>query len=656
MAASSFGRYEILEKLGEGGMGVLYRARDTRLSRTVALKLLRSDRLDDPDRRERFVREARAASALNHPNIVTVYDIDQTPDGADCIAMEYVEGRSLDRLLAEGPLPLDDALRHAVEVARALAAAHAAGIVHRDVKPANGMLTASGQVKVLDFGLAKPTTGAVAAGGETQATLTKDTGTRTGVVLGTPAYMSPEQACGEHVDARSDVFSFGAMLYEMLAGRRPFQGESVAALLSSILRDDPPPLEAVRPGIPADVAAVVTRCLARERAARYQSAGELLRALESCRARLSGPTTKRGARPWQIVAVVAALAGVGVPFGLQALRASRERTARRETLPEIERLVKADKLYAAFSLARRAEPLLRGDPAFDTVWRDISLFQDVHTNPPGAEVAVKEYLDPGSEWQTLGASPLGAVRLPFAYLRWRLVKPGFETVEGASLPLATQQFVLPPAGSVPAGMVRVPGGRYAYRNTRRVALDEFWLDRFEVTNRQYREFVDQGGYRDPRHWKQPFVKDGRTLSRDEAMAVLRDATGRPGPAGWELGSYPEGQDDYPVSGVSWYEAAAYAAWAGKSLPTANHWDVARGTRTAFVRGGAAVIARLANFKDKGPAPVGSHPALMLFGEYDMAGNVREWGWNVHPSDGSPCVPLHVVEALLTAEAGAEVEP
>jgi serine/threonine protein kinase/formylglycine-generating enzyme required for sulfatase activity len=621
MTTPAGGRYEILEKLGEGGMGVLYRARDTRLARTVALKLLRSDTLDDPERRARFVREARAASALNHPNIVTVYDIDEAPDGSDCISMEYVEGRSFDRVLAEGPLPVDEALRYAVDIARALAAAHAAGIVHRDVKPANVMLTTTGQVKVLDFGLAKLTPLAGAAGALTAATMTRDLATRAGIVLGTPAYMSPEQARGEPVDARSDVFSFGAMLYEMLAGRRPFQGESVAALLSSILRDDPPPVEGLRPGIPSDVAAVVVRCLARERDARYASAGEMLEALDSCQSRLSAPKAKSGARPWQIVAVVTVLAVLGALLGRQALRSSRERTARRETLPEIERLVQADKPYAAFSLARQAEPLLRGDPAFDRLWRDMCLFADVRTNPPGAEVAVKEYLDPASEWQELGVSPLSAVRLPFAYLRWRLTKPGFETLEGGFLPTATPEFVLPPAGSTPAGMVRVPGGRFAYRNTRSVALDDFWLDRYEVTNRQYKAFVDQGGYREPRFWRQPFTKDGRSLSRDEALALFRDGTGRPGPAGWELGSFPEGQEDLPVAGVSWYEAAAYAEFAGKSLPTFFHWF------RAAELGIVSDILLLSNFGGEGPAPVGRHQGIGPFGAYDQAGNVREWAWN-----------------------------
>ena len=170
-------------------------------------------------------------------------------------------------------------------------------------------------------------------------------------------------------------------------------------------------------------------------------------------------------------------------------------------------------------------------------------------------------------------------------------------------------------------MVRVPGGSFEYRNTRPVRLDEFWMDRFEVTNRQYKEFVDQGGYREPRLWKEPFAKDGRTLSREEAMALFKDGTGRPGPAGWELGSYPEGREDYPVSGVSWYEAAAYAEWRGKSLPTFFHWY------RAAELGIVSDILLLSNFGGEGPAPVGRHQGIGPFGAYDQAGNVREWSSN-----------------------------
>ena len=621
MAYPSIDRYQILEKLGEGGMGVLYRARDTRLARTVALKLLREDALQDPDRRARFVREARAASALNHPNIVTVYDIDKTADGSACIAMEYVEGRSLDRRLAEGPLPLDEALGYALEVARALAAAHAAGIVHRDVKPANVMLTSSGQVKVLDFGLAKLSPGAGSLVSGTAATLAREAETRTGVVMGTPAYASPEQARGEHVDARSDVFSFGVMLYEMLAGRRPFQGESVAALVSSILRDDPPPLATLRPGIPSDVAALTTRCLLRDPAARYASADELLQALLACQGRRSATPASRGVRVALVALGITVLALVALLFARATGRSARERTARRETLPEIERLAQSDRAYAAFALAKQAAPLLEGDPAFDRIWQEISLLVDIRARPAGAQVAVKPYLEPQAAWEVLGQAPLEKVRLPFAYLRWRAERPGYEPFEGAFLSSIQPELVLMPAGSVPKGMVRVPGGPFHYRNTKTVSLDDFFLDRFEVTNRQYKEFVDQGGYREEHFWKQPFLREGRTLSWREAMTLLLDTTGRPGPAGWELGGFAEGEGDLPVSGVSWYEAAAFAEFTGKSLPGFHHWY------RAAELGIVSDILLLSNFSGRGPAPVGSHQGIGPFGTYDQAGNVREWAAN-----------------------------
>jgi len=191
--------------------------------------------------------------------------------------------------------------------------------------------------------------------------------------------------------------------------------------------------------------------------------------------------------------------------------------------------------------------------------------------------------------------------------------------------------VLDKKGTLPPGMVRVT----CTKVPNDVDYPDFFIDIYEVTNRRFKEFVDAGGYRKQEYWKEPFIKEGVTLSWKDAVREFVDQTGRPGPATWQAGEYPAGQGDYPVSGVSWYEAAAYAAWAGKSLPTADHWGVASGSRMVFLGGSAsgarAFIARLANFKDKGPAPVGSHPALMPFGAYDMAGNVREWCWNETPN-------------------------
>jgi tRNA A-37 threonylcarbamoyl transferase component Bud32/tetratricopeptide (TPR) repeat protein len=213
------GPYEIIAMIGAGGMGEVYKARDTRLDRTVAIKVLTRDKVADPERKRRFLQEARTVSALNHPNIVTLYDI-ASDGGIDYLVMEYVPGKSLDRLITPKALPLSEALNYAQQIGNALAAAHAAGIVHRDIKPANVMVTPESQVKVLDFGLAKPDEPPVTPDGITR---TLETAlTRPGIVLGTVAYMSPEQARAEKVDARSDLFSFGAVLYEMATGRRAF--------------------------------------------------------------------------------------------------------------------------------------------------------------------------------------------------------------------------------------------------------------------------------------------------------------------------------------------------------------------------------------------------------------------------------------------------
>jgi serine/threonine protein kinase len=214
-AGTRLGPYEVLGLIGSGGMGEVYKARDTRLDRTVAIKVLPAEKVADPERRHRFVQEAKAASALNHPNIVTIYDIGQT-DGIDFIAMEYVAGKTLEQVIPRHGMRLNEALRYAVQMADALAKAHAAGIIHRDLKPGNVMVTDEGQIKVLDFGLAKLTEAGPL--GNDEPTRTMKPATEEGTIVGTVAYMSPEQAEGKKVDARSDIFSFGAVLYEMLTG------------------------------------------------------------------------------------------------------------------------------------------------------------------------------------------------------------------------------------------------------------------------------------------------------------------------------------------------------------------------------------------------------------------------------------------------------
>ncbi len=278
------GHYQILSRLGEGGMGIVYKARDTRLNRMVALKVLPPELLNDPERKRRFVQEAKAASSLNHPNIITVYDI-VSDDGVDFIVMEYVAGQTLAEILASRRLALDDALKVAVQIASALAAAHGAGVVHRDLKPGNIMVDAQGIVKVVDFGLAKLTARKVFGElSDAQATKTDTAfGTEEGAILGTVAYMSPEQAEGKPVDGRSDIFSFGALLYELLTRRRAFQADSSLAILTAILREDPKPASSVARGIPPELDRIVERCLRKDPERRFQSAADLKVTLEDLR-------------------------------------------------------------------------------------------------------------------------------------------------------------------------------------------------------------------------------------------------------------------------------------------------------------------------------------------------------------------------------------
>ncbi|MBS1858692.1 MAG: protein kinase [Acidobacteria bacterium] len=271
-SGTRLGRYEILAPIGAGGMGEVYRARDGKLDRDVAIKVLPGGLARDPDRLARFEREAKVLASLNHPSIATIYGLEETPEGM-ALVMELVGGATLC-----APLPLPEALRVAVQILEALDAAHKKGIVHRDLKPANIMVTGSG-IKLLDFGLAKVEIGA--AGQETA------TQTQAGIVLGTACYMSPEQAQGKPVDARSDIFSFGAVLYELVTGRRAFAGDSMATTLAAILRDEPAQFD-----LPADVQAVIARCLRKLPRDRFQTAAEARSALElaACSRSSRGPS------------------------------------------------------------------------------------------------------------------------------------------------------------------------------------------------------------------------------------------------------------------------------------------------------------------------------------------------------------------------------
>jgi TolB-like protein/Tfp pilus assembly protein PilF/dienelactone hydrolase len=1120
----SLGPYEVLAPVGAGGMGEVYRAIDPRLGREVAIKVLPSEISTDRERLRRFEQEARAVGGINHPNILTVFDVGTDRCGP-YIVFELLEGSTLRELLTRGGVPIAAALEYAGQIARGLAAAHGKGIVHRDLKPENVFVTRDGVVKILDFGLAKlvaPTS--PLTGSAVPPTLTH--ATEAGVVLGTVGYMSPEQVRGGRVDARSDIFSFGAILYELLTRQRAFTGASGIEVLSAILKEEPPePVTRGEP-VPAGVAGIMRRCLAKDPAERFQSAQDLAFALRSAveapaaaaalppsaaaarrvmlvvlpfenlsrdpeqeyfsdglteetiadlggmaseqlgviartsamrfkgagksvaeigrelnvefalegsvrrsgervrisvqlvrtsdqthlwaqqfdrelkdflavqdelgRAiaenvhvklapgdagarrhgrpidgaaydlylqglshlwRVSRPELERavgcfgravaldprmavayaglaqthavmpiagGARPsdsfpraeeaanraleldscsseahaaltsirhwyhrdwagaeaharqaiacnpsnarahqvlgrlltnlgrhdeamdeidvarrldplaplilalsadyrleagryeeveplirkvlevdpnfWvahvsearlrlkqgriedaltaaergqvfsgahtETLALVglchgllrrrreaekvlaelgargqagyvpashvaavhlglghtdqalqsleqafedrdvwltelaveprweplhgdprfealvrrmglspgarppavlptsalpvsgeaaapariakvadgraharrwAAVAIGGVAVGALALGAlawtrvhdSRVRWARETAPAEIERLQQSNDLIGAFLLARKALAVAPHDSRLKQTWTNLVARETIASDPSGASVEIRAYLGEGKRWTSLGTTPIEDAEFPFGQLRWRLTKAGYDPLEVAR-GVGDLEFRLVPAGSAAPGMVLVPRGSFQLESTNEeVQLPDYWLDRYEATNREYKAFVDAGGYVKREFWKEPFVKDGRALSWEQAMAEFRDTTGRPGPATWEFGTYPEGRGDFPVNGVSWYEAAAYAAFAGKQLPTVYHWYRAAGASGLF-----SDILAASNFSGKGPARVGSSGGLGPYGTYDMAGNVKEWCRNL----------------------------
>ena len=330
---------------------------------------------------------------------------------------------------------------------------------------------------------------------------------------------------------------------------------------------------------------------------------------------------------------------------------SQVRWVENEAIPKIQQLVDNNwrDYTEAFALAEQAAKIIPNDSQLNKLLNLSSKKIAIRSEPPGATVYYKPYEDPESSWHFLGVTPIEGVRLPVGFLRWKLEKKGYETVLAAEptfdIPetpveegYVTKQTMIGPrdffrvmerTDAIPAGMTRVEGSQMASGD-----IPYFYIDKYEVTNRQYLDFVNQGGYRNRNYWPDTLVNNGIVLPWEQAMAMLVDQTGRPGPATWTAGSYPEGKADYPVDGVSWYEAQAYTRWAGKRLPSIDHWGLARGENSVIIRvppfGGFAYFAPFSNFTGNGPVPVGYLPGYTSCGAYDMAGNVREWCENEMP--------------------------
>jgi len=614
------GHYRIEAKLGEGGMGVVYKAYDTRLHREVALKLLPPEHAADPERMQRLMREARAASALSHSNIVTVYEVGSEL-GLDFIAMEYVEGQSLAHAIPAKGLPLARALDYAVEIAAALAKAHAAGIIHRDLKPANIMLAADGHIKLLDFGLARraPTAQSQTVGVTSE-----------GEIAGTIGYMSPEQVRGLPSDHRTDIFSLGVVLFEMVTGERPFLGSSAMAVCDAILHA--PPRDFGDSQVPGKLKAMIRKLLERDPAHRYGSADEVQQELNALESSLEPARLSKTA--WMAVGVAVVLAGLLAGWFWH--RSSRERWAIETATPEITRLVDAGEYVKAAALTREARAVLPKNPTLEKLWMASTGEVSIASVPFGADISIRPYHGDPNAWRTLGQTPLKRIRVPLDAYVLKVVESGFAPQISIFESLRPDPpgvrfasdwtWKLRPKRSVPTEMVVVPGGlvglNYPLAEAPAVRVDDFLIDRHEVTNEEYKRFLDAGGYQKREFWKQPFIKDRRAIPWEDAIAFFHDATGLPGPGTWEVGGYPKGHEKYPVAGVSWFEAAAYAEFVGKSLPTAYHW-----LRASQAGDLTALISLGGNFQGEGTQPVGSAGALSGNGTTDMAGNVKEWCLN-----------------------------
>ena len=605
-------RYRVERELGAGGMATVYLAEDLKHHRQVAIKVLRPE-LAQALGAERFLREINFAAQLQSPHIVPLLDSGEV-DGLLYYIMPLVKGESLrDRLARDGALPASETLRLLREIVDGLAHAHRHGVVHRDIKPDNVML-AERHAMLMDFGISK-----ALGDGTAQHTLTS-----VGISLGTPTYMAPEQAAADlDIDHRVDIYAVGVMAYEMLTGAPPFTGSPQAVIAAHISRTVPP----LGGDVPPAIAVIVMKCLAKQPADRYQTADELQEAIESL-VTPSGTVAGTGAAPEvrrrRMMVGILSVVAVAV-LGFFGVRTMQRRAWVHETaIPLMRRMIDDGQMDSAWYVGREARAVAPRDTTVADLLTAATWTRTIATVPAGAKVYRASLVDT-SVWHFLGTTPLDSIQLPKQIGLFRYDRPGYRAlynVKKYGYPLVALDSV----GAPDAEMITIRGGSYGTfmvgtDGSPQVKLHDWKMDRYETSNRDYKAFVNAGGYRDSTSWEYPFQDGDRTLTRAGAMARFVDQTGRPGPSTWVAGDYPADQGDMPVGGVSWYEAAAYARWKGKSLPTIYHWSVAAGINLSNG------IVPQSNLGGTGPWKVGAPRAVSAAGVSDMAGNVREWVYN-----------------------------
>jgi eukaryotic-like serine/threonine-protein kinase len=611
--------YTLGRELGGGGMSRVFIADDTRLGRTVVVKVLAPE-LAAGISAERFEREIRVAASLQQANIVPLLSAGDS-EGLPYFIMPFVDGQSLRARLASGPrLTSAECLSILRDVTRALSYAHAHGVVHRDIKPDNVLLS-HGAAEVTDFGIAKAIDAA-------RVTAQSDTLTQLGTSVGTPAYMSPEQAAGDpDLDHRADLYAVGVLGYEMLEGHPPFEGTPQAIMAAHISAT--PPAMAKRDDVPPSLVRTIMKCLAKDPAQRHQTADELLADIEAVSTPSGTLVSAARVRPRRLLAgagtVVALLALVW--FGTAGMR--RERWVRIDAIPRIKQHIDVAQWDSAWYLARRAQEILPKDSVLATLWPKLAVKAVMQSTPAGASV-YRASFDDTTHWILMGTTPTDSIWVPRAIGRIRIEKAGYRPNLGLTSGASRMAFLDAVSGP-DSDMVHISGGTFGAflvgtEGLAPLALGDYRLDRYEVTNRQYKAFVDAGGYTKREYWPDTFVSGSGATTFETAIAKLTDKTGRTGPSTWEAGDFPSGQGELPVGGVSWYEASAYAKFAGKSLPTIYHWARAAGVTAA------RVVVPGSNFGSSGPVRHNTFRGMSALGVFDMAGNVREWCENAS-SDG-----------------------
>jgi len=671
------GDFVIEKRLGAGGMGVVYQAFQQSLNRPVALKVLPASATPDHTAVMRFHREARAAAKLHHTNIIAIY-AEGEENGICYYAMEMLEGRSLDQVIKtlrklretgvdrssfstealtvlsaaaeQCPAPRDgshagkstaggsyyDCVAHLVaEAAQALAYAHKHHVIHRDVKPSNLMLTHEGHLVLMDFGLAR--------------LVDEQRMTLTGAFVGTPHYMSPELITDqpERIDGRIDVYSLGATLYELLTLSPPFDGKRQEQITHKILHQEPARPRQLDDSIPVDLETICCKALEKSPARRYASARDMADDLQRYLNRYVIKAKKAGPWTWMVkfvsrhklpTALAGAVLAVTLVAGSMTWKYKRLERVQQQMVPDIVDHVEQDAFFDALMLARKVEKIAPGDPTLQDLWSRLSRQFSIHTNPAGATIYIGKR-EERDNWKPLGRSPLTRIRIPFGTHRMRIKRSGYRTQEFAFpnpyprtyQPLQTigpkeVHYELHPEEALPPEMIWISASDMSiyplyYLRLTVPDVPGYLIDKYETTNQEYQAFMEAGGYQDPNYWEHPFLMNGEPLDWHTAMGYFTDQSGQPGPSTWTNGSYAPGKGAYPVGGISWYEAAAYAKFRDKELPTLFHW-----TQAAILDLYDTSIVYLSNFSDQ-LAPVGLYPGIGHNGLCDAAGNVREWCYN-----------------------------